>query len=109
MSTRVNIPQWIIKTVGISVEALRINRVLNNDIRTNKPPQRCIIIPGVVEVKARFIEPLAGEHLGKQFIACGLLIHKRLLGVAVAAGDVPDSAVSIRFREDGIGGGHIDN
>jgi hypothetical protein len=61
MPARVNVPQRIIKTIGVPVVTLRIGRVGDNGIRADKPPQPCIIVPGIVEVKPRLVQPLAGE------------------------------------------------
>lgn len=61
MSSRVNISQWIVKTVRIPVQRLRVGSVGHYCIRADEPADSRIVVPGPVVVKPRPIQPLAGE------------------------------------------------
>ena len=60
----IGIPQGIVADIAVAIEGLGIARRRDNRIRLQEPPQTRIIVPGVVEIEPRRIQPLPGELLG---------------------------------------------
>jgi len=63
MSCRINVFQRIVIAVAVSIQRLWIFIVRHNRIRADKPPNRRIVVAGVVVVQAGIVQPLAGKQL----------------------------------------------
>jgi hypothetical protein len=85
--------QWIVYAVAIPVKCLRVGRVWHNRIRTYKPPDTGIIVPGSVIVKVNaVVQALAG---------------KEDIGGEIANGRLTISTVSVRVVLDGAQGAAV--
>jgi len=40
-----------------------VHRVRHYGVRADKPPDGCIIVPGIIEVKSRIVQSLPGEFI----------------------------------------------
>ncbi len=78
MPARVSISERIISGIGISVKVRRVARVGHNRISLREPPERGVVVSGVVLVQANgFVKALAG------------VAHRRLYGHVAVSSTVP--------------------
>jgi len=56
----VGVFERVVEAVCIPVKVLRIGRIRDYAVGTDKPPDRGIVVPGIIEIKAALVKPLAG-------------------------------------------------
>jgi len=57
----VGVLQGVVNYVAESVKVLRVGSVLDYRVGADEPPDASIVVPGIIEVKTAFVQPLPGE------------------------------------------------
>ncbi len=59
----VGVFERVVEAVCVSVKVLRIGGIRDYAVGTDEPPDRGIVVPGIIEIEAAIVKPLAGEEL----------------------------------------------
>jgi len=55
----VGVLERVVEAVCVPVKVLRIGRIRDYAVGTDEPPDRGVVVPGIIKVKAAIVKPLA--------------------------------------------------